>query len=302
MDSLGYKYITGTNKLSWITDTANDAVGGGYDLHNQPTGNYAYDSIGNLIRDSAERISAIRWNVYGKIIEIEHRNTTNANPTKNIYYYYDAAGNRIGKKVSRSDTSAFTYTWYVRDASGNVMSTYTTRLDSSQALGNADLQLNEQHLYGSSRLGVLTANRSVDANTEGLNNYVSPWTGVHLPYYTGKKQYELSNHLGNVLATISDKKIGVSLAADSSLIDHYEADVRTAQDYYPFGMIMPGRMLAGLSIPGGTFGGTTQVNGYTLPVDLTLTGRTGNQPTSYVATDLIDLNDGFESGTNDDVT
>jgi len=105
-----------------------------------------------------------------------------------------------------------------------------------------------------------------------------------------------------VLATISDKKIGVSLASDSSLIDHYEADVRTAQDYYPFGMIMSGRMLTTLSIPGRTFSGTTQVNGYTLPTDLTLTSRAGNQPTSYVASDLIDLNEGFESGDNDDVT
>src|SRR5690349_11991122 len=78
--------------------------------------------------------------------------------------------------------------------------TYTTSIDSSQAIGNADLQLNEQHIYGSSRLGILTANRSADANTEGLNNYISPWTGMLLPYYTGKKQYELTNHLGNVLA------------------------------------------------------------------------------------------------------
>jgi len=302
MDSLGYKYITGTNKLLRIQDSADDAIGGGYDLHNQPANNYAYDSIGNLIKDSSERISNIKWNVYGKIIEIDHKTTTPANPTKNIYYYYDAAGHRIGKKVTRGDTSAVSYTWYVRDASGNVMSTYTASIDSTQALGNSDLQLNEQHIYGSSRLGILTANRSADANTEGLNNYISPWTGMHLPYYTGKKQYELTNHLGNVLATISDKKIGVSLAQDSSLIDHYEADVQTAQDYYPFGMIMPGRMLTTLSIPGGTFSGTTQVNGYTLPTDLTLSSRAGNQPTSYVASDLIDLNEGFESGDNDDVT
>ncbi|MBN9381989.1 MAG: RHS repeat protein, partial [Chitinophagaceae bacterium] len=302
MDSLGYRYIAGTNKLQQITDSADDAIGGGYDLHSQPRNNYTYDSIGNLIKDSSERISAIKWNVYGKITEINHRTTTAANPTRNIYYFYDAAGHRIGKKVTRGDTSAITYTWYVRDASGNVMSTYTATLDSSQALGDADLQLNEQHLYGSSRLGILTANRSADANTEGVNNYVSPWTGTHLGYYAGRKQYELTNHLGNVLATISDKKIGVSLSADSSLIDHYEADVQTAQDYYPFGMIMPGRMLATLSIPGGSFSGTTQVNGYTLPVDLTLSSRTGNQPTSYVATDMIELNDGFESGTNDDVT
>ena len=67
-------------------------------------------------------------------------------------------------------------------------------------------------------------------------------------------------------------------------------------------MIMPGRMLTTLSIPGGTYSGTTQVNGYTLPTDLTLTSRASNQPTSYVASDLIDLNEGFESGLNDNVT
>lgn len=72
------------------------------------------------------------------------------------------------------------------------MATYTTSIDSTKLLDSADLQLNEQHMYGSSRLGILTANRSVDANTTGVNNYVSPWTGQHLAYYTGRKQYELS--------------------------------------------------------------------------------------------------------------
>jgi RHS repeat-associated protein len=39
-----------------------------------------------------------------------------------------------------------------------------------------------------------------------------------------------------VLATISDKKFGVT-SGGSSLIDHYEPDIITAQDYYPFGML-----------------------------------------------------------------
>jgi len=56
MDSLGYKYIGGRNQLEHIADTASDAVGGGYDLHNQPSGNYKYDSIGNLVYDSSEHI------------------------------------------------------------------------------------------------------------------------------------------------------------------------------------------------------------------------------------------------------
>jgi len=50
----------------------------------------------------------------------------------------------------------------------------------------------------------------------------------------------LSNHLGNVLVTISDKKIGVDANNDGT-IDYYNADVVTASDYYPGGMDMPGR-------------------------------------------------------------
>jgi hypothetical protein len=53
------------------------------------------------------------------------------------------------------------------------------------------------------------------------------------------KIFELSNHLGNVLVTISDKKLAVS--ANGTTVDYYTADVVTAGDYYPGGMQMPGR-------------------------------------------------------------
>ena len=65
--------------------------------------------------------------------------------------------------------------------------------------------------------------------------------GYDLVQKRGDKEYEFSNHLGNVLATVSDKKIGVPSATNSSLIDHYEPDIVSAQDYYPFGMLQPGR-------------------------------------------------------------
>jgi RHS repeat-associated protein len=49
----------------------------------------------------------------------------------------------------------------------------------------------------------------------------------------------LSNHLGNVLVTISDRKL---VEEDEGVIAlKYEADVLFASDYYPFGMQMPGR-------------------------------------------------------------
>jgi RHS repeat-associated protein len=67
----------------------------------------------------------------------------------------------------------------------------------------------------------------------------------------GKQVFELSNHLGNqhvptqsgVLATITDKKLQVSLNTTSTA--YFEADVQTVQDYYAFGMQMPGRKLSG---------------------------------------------------------
>jgi RHS repeat-associated protein len=59
----------------------------------------------------------------------------------------------------------------------------------------------------------------------------------------GKQIFELSNHLGNVLATITDKKLQVSTNTTSTA--YFEADVQTVQDYYAFGMQMPGRKLSG---------------------------------------------------------
>ncbi len=55
-----------------------------------------------------------------------------------------------------------------------------------------------------------------------------------------KNLYEKGNHLGNVLVTVSDKKIGVDANSDGT-IDYYTADVITANDYAPFGSLLPGR-------------------------------------------------------------
>ena len=57
--------------------------------------------------------------------------------------------------------------------------------------------------------------------------------------FNGKKQYELSNHLGNVLVTISDRRTAVCNESRSTL--SYNAVVLTANDYYAFGSVMVGR-------------------------------------------------------------
>ncbi|ATL48222.1 hypothetical protein COR50_14200 [Chitinophaga caeni] len=60
----------------------------------------------------------------------------------------------------------------------------------------------------------------------------------------GRRTYELTNHLGNVLATISDKRIPV-YENDGTTVAYYDVDLLSAVDYYPFGMQMPGRVFNG---------------------------------------------------------
>ena len=50
-------------------------------------------------------------------------------------------------------------------------------------------------------------------------------------------EYELKDHLGNVRAVVSDLKLN----AEQAGIAPYVADLRAYQNYYPFGMLQPGR-------------------------------------------------------------
>jgi YD repeat-containing protein len=212
MDNLTYGYnITSgkliNNKLRHVKDAIGD---GNYteDIDNQPDDNYDYDAIGNLIRDTKEGITNITWGVYGKILSV-----TKASGT--ITYTYDASGNRISKNFNGKTT------FYMRDASGNVMAVYEQRSD----LNSGHLTESEVHLYGSSRLGIFNINRDM----------VNPPEGEITNFERGRKFFELSNHLGNVLVTVSDRKIGVQDPNNTTQILYYTADVVTATDYYPLG-------------------------------------------------------------------
>lgn len=230
MDQLTYNYIPGTNKLDAISEPA--ANDGNYDndIDGQASGNYGYDAIGNLTKDAAAGIPAggIEWTVYGKIKSI----TKTGGPT--IQYTYDAAGNRISKMVDGVETR------YIRDASGNVMSVYVA---GDNAINSGALSQTEVHLYGSSRLGITKRITNVEdtSSAPGID-MGALGTGKIVTLTRGNKFFELGNHLGNVLATVSDSKKAVS--EDGSTVDHYEANVVSAQDYYPFGMLEPGRSYA----------------------------------------------------------
>ncbi len=75
--------------------------------------------------------------------------------------------------------------------------------------------LKELPIYGSSRLGVYRVQGgSLETDRDKLT--------------LGRREYELANHLGNVLATVSDAKLPA-------------ARVLSHTDYYAFGSAMPGR-------------------------------------------------------------
>ena len=219
MDSLNYKYYASSNKLSQVTDNVS-ATKYTTDIDNQAANNYNYDAIGNMISDAGDSIystSPIVWNVYGKIMSV----------TKNgrvIRYVYDAGGNRI-MKYTNADTTV-----YVRDATGNVLSVY------DKPAGGSLVQ-SEMHLYGISRLGMATQHLAADT-AFNLSNGFGSITGRI--FTRGEKFFELSNHLGNVLVTVSDRRIQVDANSDGT-VDSYKADLVSANDYYPFGMLMPGR-------------------------------------------------------------
>ncbi|WP_203258194.1 RHS repeat-associated core domain-containing protein [Hyunsoonleella ulvae] len=83
------------------------------------------------------------------------------------------------------------------------------------------LELSEHHIYGSSRLGIQQYTETPTLVAHTYNNTI------------GDKRYELSNHLGNVLSVISDRKLlknGI-----------FTSDVLSYNDYYPFGQALPGR-------------------------------------------------------------
>lgn len=283
MDSLIYSYKPDNNQLDYINDEVNSANYSN-DIDKQTPGNYVYDAIGNLIYDRGAGIDSIYWTVYGKIQRIKKADGTI------ITYTYDVAGNRISKRVKNIET------WYVRDATGNVMGVYTSG-DSS--VNNGALSLIESALYGSSRLGI--QNRQVNLKTLQEPVTVSLpglGTGIITNFTRGEKVFELSNHLGNVLATVSDRKRPVSL--NGTTTDHYDPLISTAQDYYPFGSLMPGR--GGRVTTGGWASGTDNVNGYTVPADLSISNRVDNKPSEYVASSTITFTEGFTGGVGDNFT
>ena len=193
------------------------------------TSNYLYDNIGNLVTDSSEHLH-MYWNNYGKL-----DSTYNWNSGAALKFIYDPSGNRIEKRYYPvpSNRSKHTDTYYIRDAQGNILANYVWKDKDS-------LFLTELDIYGSSRLGIVNADTLVYLPIDPCPGCRTTPPSPLKDYWLGNKQYELTNHLGNVLVTITDKKIPVDKNNDP-VADYYLPNIVSQNDYYPFGMPMPGR-------------------------------------------------------------
>jgi RHS repeat-associated protein len=106
----------------------------------------------------------------------------------------------------------------------------------------------EHSIYGSSRVGV-------DGRKDTLykaGSYSPAWGGANTSRRAlGLKSFELSNHLGNVLVTVSDKPV---YKVSSGTI-YFNPEISSISDYYPFGAPINGR---GYSSDAYRFGFNTQ--------------------------------------------
>ena len=229
---------------------------------------YVYDRIGNTTKDLISGQDTIKWNLYNKVVY-----TKSSDSLTQMKFKYDGAGNRVAKFVIDKDIVSEN-DYYVHDAQGNILATYHEKRDLflPANLNKRTFSLSGHNIYGSSRLGVknywpLQIGQSWDyfynvydtvrlwkrvpwysleyqdvikdtAQDAYANTFTDKQVTAHL---TGQKQYEITDHLGDVLATLSDARLSNGVPGDTLRIADYEPVVNSMNDYYPFGMIMPGR-------------------------------------------------------------
>ena len=304
-------YLGATNQLDHVEDAIAASTYSDDLIDNQGSNNYMYDGIGNLVSDSEQQIDKIVWTVYGKVGQV---NRLSSSTKPDLEFFYDAMGRRFMKVVkpknsdgTRKDKQQWLYTVYRHDASGNVLAVYTVK-QKEEANCRLGMYLSENHLYGSSRLGLhkrnvylgegqkislvegqlpatectsavqqpnegliadLLQNPWVDPNysdvpadggnpqnlftqiTPAINgNFINKPNGIiSIPMVVerGSRVYELTNHLGNVLVTVSDRKWGMPATgpgANPNVVAYYNPDVLSTQDYEPFGALLPDRTVS----------------------------------------------------------
>jgi hypothetical protein len=137
---------------------------------------YTYNKIGQMVgEDKVEGDDHyVEYDVTGKVVKVF---SDSAKTKLKIQNLYDDRGFRLAKRnyAWKNDTNVLKRTtWYVRDASGNVLSIYEKNDSTGQ------LTETEVPIYGSGKLG------------------------TYYPQQDGSTAYEITDHLGNVRALVRE--------------------------------------------------------------------------------------------------
>ncbi len=239
-DSLTYRYnIEGGRTLQNRLYHVNNAISGTVDgitnnIKDEGTfdtaeatinqkNNYRYNALGQIAKDSLGGIDTIIWTSIGKIWKIRKYNGDS------LIFGYDSKKQKILKEYKPATGNLIINTYYVRGADGKILAIYVKKNINAAMT----YSLIERDIFGRDRLGI--------ENTPIQLIGAIPISQIDtFNCYLGLKHYEITNYLGNVLAVVSDRKIPRPNTAGDS-INHYEPDLLSANDYYPFGMLEPGR-------------------------------------------------------------
>ena len=224
--------------------------------------------------DSYEAASRIMQSIYEpqKLMRIAY----NASPAA----YINAVDSAMGDSVVDHAIMAMrrlSYSSYLSTAILTLGTDVLATLATTTVLKHKDFSLAEHDIYGSSRLGIKTYYPlQVGVAYDQAHGYFdtvrlwnrSPWYSaeyqdlikntstdiygnalndmLYTQHATGLRQYEVTDHLGDVLATLSDKRAidslkGPQTTGSMDSIYRWKPVVVSAYDYYPFGQYMPGR-------------------------------------------------------------
>ena len=246
MDNLSYVYDVNpssdptlekyTNKLIRVDDGQTNNAAYLDDIDDQNGVNYTYDKIGNLISDVSEEIGEIKWNVYGKISRII-RVLGSTKP--DLEFHYSPDGHRTVKIViPKNESESNQYTYYVRDAQGNVMATYSRNYSrvidfdnlTYNDINNKLVELTNSSVFGNF-IGKGVHNESTDLADELMDKVVVSSTAMADEVFniTSPLNYlKYSGELPNILTNIEIQSRGEiyysileSTGAPFSMLENY---------------------------------------------------------------------------------
>ncbi|MCP9750370.1 DUF6443 domain-containing protein [Ferruginibacter sp. HRS2-29] len=206
IDSLKYTYFTNSNQLQKVSDyaTAGGNLGDFKDSSN--TGDdYTYDANGNINRDYNRRMHTTSNNPGAVFNNLDKADSIVIAGKATTYYYYDAGGAMLGKKVN-------TYT-----ASGKVVKNY-------QYLGDF-VYYNDTLQYAMIEGGRIRYAQKRNSITGAL-------------YYAYEYDYFISDHMGNVRSIVTEGRDTSTYKATMELANQTMEDALFTNEYTPVNTVI----------------------------------------------------------------